>query len=134
VARPHLKNSFLSLRSGFTAIEAAVALLVVSFLSIFALQVLLHLQSVQIEIQRVDTAVQIARDVLNNLKAEPNWQVVQERLEPVHRYDADFTVQLQPQGSSGEGLVDLELTISWIGARGMEQMVFNTTVPDWEAG
>lgn len=111
-----------------------VALLVISFLSIFALQVLLHLQSVQIEIQQVDTAVQIARDVLNDLKAEPDWRVVEEKVKPVNRYDTDFTVQLQPLGSSGEGLVDLELTISWIGARGIEQMVFSTTVPDVEAG
>jgi type II secretory pathway pseudopilin PulG len=121
-------------KSGFTAIEATVALLVVSFLSIFALQVHLHLQSAQIEIQQVDTAVQIARDVLNDLKAESDWRAVEERVQPVNRYDTDFTIQLQPLGSSVEGLVDLELTISWIGARGIEQMVFSTTVPDVEAG
>ncbi len=124
----------VSRKSGFTAIEVTIALLVVSFLSIFTLQVLFHLRSVQIDIQRVDTAVQIGRDVLNDLKAEPDWRVVESRIVPLRRYDTDFTVQLEPQGSSGEGLVDLELTVSWIGSQGLEQMVFSTTVPGQEAG
>ncbi len=111
-----------------------MALVIVSFLSIFALQVLLHLQTVQIEIQQVDTAVQIARDVLNTLKHEQDWQIVAGPLETVRRFDTDFSPQLLPQGSSGEGLVDLELTIRWIGAPGLEQLVFNTTVSDLEAG
>ena len=111
-----------------------MALLIVSFLSIFALQVLLHFQTIQIEIQQVDTAVQIARDILNSLKTEPDWQVVEGQLETVHRFDTDFTIQLQPQGSTEQGLVDLELTITWIGKRGLGQLVFNTTVPDLEAG
>ena len=120
--------------AGLTAIETAVALLVVSFLSVFALQVLLHLQSVQHQIQQVDTAVQLARDVLNDLKAEPDWRVVESRTGSVDRFDTEFTVQLTPQDSPREGLVDVELTISWIGPRGVEQLVFNTSVPDPEAG
>lgn len=124
----------MSRTMGFTAIEVAVSLLVVSFLSVFALQVLLHLQSIQIETQRVDCAVQIARDVLNDLKAEPDWRVVEKRTTPVRRYDTEFTVQLLPQDTSTNGLVDLELTIGWIGKQGLEQMVFNTTVPDPEVG
>ena len=120
--------------SGFTAIEVTVALMAVSFLSIFALQVLFHLRAVQIDIQRVDTAVQIGRDVLNDLKAEPDWRMAGKRIAPLRRYDTEFTVQLQSRGSSQEGLEDLELTVSWIGSQGLEQMVFSTTVPKGEVG
>lgn len=117
---------------GMTAIEVLAALLVISTLSLFVLQVFHHSRRVQLEIHQMDTALQISRDVLEMLRVEKDWRRVDENLGEIKKYETAFTVQLMPQDAPVEGLVGLELTISWVGPHGVEQLVFNTTALDFE--
>jgi Tfp pilus assembly protein PilV len=119
-----------SRESGLTVVEIAVALLVLSFLSLFALNVLNYTRMVQLETSQRDFAVQTAREVLNQIKAEPDWREVEKHLSGLRRFNADFTIQLLPSEAMEKGVVNLELTISWIGPRRLEQLVFSTSVLD----
>jgi Tfp pilus assembly protein PilV len=119
---------------GITAIETTLALLVVSIVSIFLLQFLVYTQRIQLRTLQMDLAVQVARDVLNDLKAEQDWRKVAQRTHAIHRYSTDFAVQLLPKDADHEDLVDIELTISWVSPKGLEQLVCTTTLPDKGAG
>lgn len=117
---------------GLTAIEVLVSLLIISTLSLFVLQVLEHSRKIQLEINQVDTAIQISRDVIEMLRVEKDWRKVDANLEDLKKYDTEFHVQLIPRDTPATGLVGLELTISWVGPRRLEQMVFTTTSVDFE--
>lgn len=128
----HLKKSVSTdrHRGGFTAIEICVSLLIISFLSLFVLQVLVYSSGIQLEKDQYDYALQRAREILERLKAAPDWRAVAEKLESVRVWNTDFTFQMLPSEGAEEGLTDLELTIGWVGPQGVEQIVFTTTVPD----
>ncbi|MCG3196620.1 MAG: hypothetical protein GHCLOJNM_01096 [bacterium] len=128
----HLKRSVRTdgHQGGFTAIEISVALLIISFLSLFVLNVMVYSSKIQLEKDQYDFALQRAREVLEQLKATPDWREVGEKLEPEKAWNTDFTFQMLPSEGPEEGLTDLELTIGWVGPQGMEQLVFTTSVLD----
>jgi hypothetical protein len=103
-------------------------------LSVFVLNVFAYSQRIQHLTSQVDFAAQAAREVLTQLKAEPNWREVERRFaKPVRKFNADFTFQLRPEEATEKGVTHLELTISWVGPEGVEQRVFSTSVQDAEA-
>ena len=117
--------------SGMTAVEILVSLILLSFLAVFMMGFVEYSSRVHVRILQLDHASQVARDILAHLKNGVPWAEVRMEFSGIRRFDTDFTVEFQTEEVSGpgqEGVVHLELTVSWVGPMGLEQEVFNTTV------
>ena len=122
--------------AGLTAIEVLVALLILSVVAVFSMHAFEHTRRVHLEISQFDCATQVARDILNDLKSAEDWESVKTAWEglPLERFDTEFDIQMQEQPGEEEGVAHLELAISWVSPRGLQQRVFNTSVFDWGTG
>jgi hypothetical protein len=117
-------------RSGLTAIEVLISLVLLSMVTVFSLHALEFTRRIALETEQFDQAVQISRDILQELKAGQPWQEIKKRWEStlIVKAGAEFNVQILEIPSDLEGTTDLEVTLSWVGPKGLEQQVFNTTV------
>jgi prepilin-type N-terminal cleavage/methylation domain-containing protein len=122
--------------AGLTAIEVLVALVILSVVAVFSMHAFEHTRRVHLEIAQFDCATQVARDILNELKSGEDWENVKTAWEglSLERFDTEFDIQMQEQPGEEEGVAHLELAISWVSPRGLQQRVFNTSVFDWGTG
>lgn len=122
--------------AGLTAIEVLVALVILSVVAVFSMRAFEHTRRVHLETAQSDCATQVARDILNELKSGEDWKDVKSAWDEssLERYDTEFDIQMQEQPGEEVGVAHLELAISWVSPKGLQQRVFNTSVFDWETG
>jgi prepilin-type N-terminal cleavage/methylation domain-containing protein len=126
----------LETRAGLTAIEVLVALVILSAVAVFSMRAFEHTRRVHLETAQSDCATQVARDILNEIKSGEDWENVKAEWDELSlaRYDTEFDIQVQEQPGEEEGVAHLELAISWVSPKGLQQRVFNTSVFDWGTG
>ena len=121
-------------RSGLTAVEVLVALLILTFVSVFSLHAFEYSRRLYLEAEQFDFAAQVARDILRELRSGEDWRTVKAAWEegPMKKYTTQFDVQILDNEGEEEGVTHLEVTLSWIGPKGLVQQVLNTSVFETE--
>lgn len=120
--------------SGLTAIEVMVSLIILSVVAAFSLQAFDFTRRAQLEVDQLDFAAQTARDILNQLRHGEDWRTVRDSWaqNALQAHGASFEVQVSGEPGEESGVSNVEVTLVWIGPKGMEQQVFNTSVFDYE--